>query len=381
MSLVSIITPMYYSEKYVKDFLHMMSSQDYKNIEIICVVDGSPDNTYNLAQTIAKEDERIKVVNQEHANAGVARNFGFSISKGDYVMFLDVDDIYQKDYVSKMVDLIEKTEADIGVCKYVAHDYLLNVSIPNQGYESSAIKKEIMSPEEIDDLFGNITLMGHNKIFSRKLIENNNLLFSSSTSLNDVVFVAKALLCADKIAFINESLYTYRRYHNEKSITSNRNDNKENMLSIYDDLYKWMEDKKIDKKYLKTFCKKFRGSFHANVRIDEDANFIENVANYLTTKTPWKDMKGKELFKEAGLSNLSPKIRKIINHHKRGTNIQRINKQYDNEITNIEMIKNIINRNNQTSIKIPLVQEFKWVLDDLGFVKAIKRTLLEFKVK
>ena len=93
MPLVSIITPMYYSEKYVKDFLHMMSSQDYKNIEIICIVDGSPDNTYNLLETIAKEDNRIKAVNQEHANAGVARNFGFSISKGDYVMFLDVDDI------------------------------------------------------------------------------------------------------------------------------------------------------------------------------------------------------------------------------------------------------------------------------------------------
>ena len=381
MPLVSIITPMYYSEKYVKDFLHMMSSQDYKNIEIICIVDGSPDNTYNLLETIAKEDNRIKAVNQEHANAGVARNFGFSISKGDYVMFLDVDDIYKKNYISKMVNLIERTKADIGVCKHITYDYALNVSFSDQGYESGVIRKETMSPEEIDDLFGSITLMGHNKIFSRKLIEDNNLSFSSSTSLNDMVFTAKALLCAKRISFINESLYTYRRCHNEKSITSNRHNNKESMLSIYDELYKWMEDKKINKKYLKTFCKKFRGSFHTNLRFEEDEKFVENVANYLSTKLPWVYMKEKELFKEAGLRSVAAKIKKIINSRKKGSGIQRINKQYDNEIANIEMIKNIINKNNQTNIKIPLIQEIKWVLDDFGFAKAIKRTLLEMKVK
>ncbi len=372
---------MYYSEKYVESFLHTMSAQDYKDIEIICVVDGSLDNTYHLACEVAKEDSRIKVINQEHAGAGEARNVGFSISKGDYVMFMDVDDLYPKNYVSKMVSLIEKTDADIGVCKFIVDNSWWNVKIPNQGYNGRNIKSEIMKPDEINSLFCDINVVVHNKIFKRKLIEENNLSFSKTTSINDISFMCKALVCANKIAFINESLYTYRKYHNKNSITTNRKQCKEDLFTVYEDIYEWLKSHKIEKKYLKTFCEKYRGSFRATGKTEEDEIFAKNVADYLLTSEPWVNMQGKELLKEAGLYSVASKIRKAINSFKKGEHIKEISAQYDNEIKNIDKIKELINSHGLANIKVPLVQEIKWVLDDLGLEKSIKTTLQDYRIK
>ena len=115
---VSIIIPMFRCESYVNTLLSSLLAQDFQDFEIICVIDGSPDNTLTLAQEFSKKDERIRVIPKEHGGAGTARNAGMDNARGDYLMFLDADDEFQNAFVGKMVYAMEKSNADIGVCQF-----------------------------------------------------------------------------------------------------------------------------------------------------------------------------------------------------------------------------------------------------------------------
>ena len=92
--LVSVIIPFYNEEQYIGDCLISLIKQTYKNIEIICVDDGSTDNGAMIVKAIQQSDSRISLIQQENMNAGTARNVGFSKAKGEYVLFLYVKMIF-----------------------------------------------------------------------------------------------------------------------------------------------------------------------------------------------------------------------------------------------------------------------------------------------
>lgn len=92
MCKVSIIIPIYNTEKYIKDCLDSVVNQTLDDIEIICINDGSTDNSLKLINDYAKRDKRIKVINQENKGQGTARNIGIKESKGEYIGFVDFDD-------------------------------------------------------------------------------------------------------------------------------------------------------------------------------------------------------------------------------------------------------------------------------------------------
>ena len=97
--LVSVIIPFYNEEQYIGDCLISLIKQTYKNIEIICVDDGSTDNGAMIVKAIQQSDSRISLIQQENMNAGTARNVGFSKAKGEYVLFLDSDDFFSPSMV------------------------------------------------------------------------------------------------------------------------------------------------------------------------------------------------------------------------------------------------------------------------------------------
>ena len=117
-SLVSIIIPVYKVEKYIDRCVTSIINQTYKNLEIILVDDGSPDNCGKICDDYAKMDERIKVIHKENGGLSDARNVGIESAKGNYISFVDSDDFIEKDMIELLLKEIEENNCDISICGY-----------------------------------------------------------------------------------------------------------------------------------------------------------------------------------------------------------------------------------------------------------------------
>ena len=111
--LVSVVMPVYNSEKYLKAALNSLLEQSYKNIEIICVNDGSTDHSLAILERMAASDRRIKIINQSNGGPAKARNAALDAAKGKYVSFVDSDDFVDKEMYSTLVEVAEKQKTDI----------------------------------------------------------------------------------------------------------------------------------------------------------------------------------------------------------------------------------------------------------------------------
>ena len=109
---ISVIIPVYNVEEYLCQCLESVIKQTLREIEIICIDDGSTDNSLKILQEYAQKDRRITVLKQENLHAGVARNAGLAVAKGEYIHFLDSDDWIDEETYAKLYDLITTTQAD-----------------------------------------------------------------------------------------------------------------------------------------------------------------------------------------------------------------------------------------------------------------------------
>lgn len=140
-SKVSVIIPMYNSEKYIKDCINSVINQTYKNLEIIVVDDASKDLSVDIINSI--KDERIKLIKlQKNNGVSIARNKGIEIAKGKYICFLDSDDIWELDKIEKQVVFIEKNNYEF---IYSNYDFLCNkkskiIDVPKKLTYNQAIK-------------------------------------------------------------------------------------------------------------------------------------------------------------------------------------------------------------------------------------------------
>ena len=117
---MSVIIPVYNAEEYVEDCIRSVFNQGVENVEIICVDDGSSDNSVAMIQQLAEQDHRIRVVRQENRSAGAARNHGMKYARGTYVHFLDADDRVRGGIYRKAIERMESSGADACVFQYHA---------------------------------------------------------------------------------------------------------------------------------------------------------------------------------------------------------------------------------------------------------------------
>ena len=118
MTEISIIVPVYNSEKYLKETIGSILNQTFQDFELICVNDGSKDNSLEILNYFKEEDERIIVINQENQGVSTARNNAISIAKGKYIAFLDSDDLMHPTFLEKMHQIIEQENSDVVYCDY-----------------------------------------------------------------------------------------------------------------------------------------------------------------------------------------------------------------------------------------------------------------------
>lgn len=114
--LVSIVVPIYNSQKYLKDVVERIVNQTYQNLEIILVNDGSTDNSGDICESYQKKDSRIVVIKKENGGLSSARNAGTKVAKGKYIAYIDSDDLVSKYYIEFLINNLKRNDADLSIC-------------------------------------------------------------------------------------------------------------------------------------------------------------------------------------------------------------------------------------------------------------------------
>lgn len=212
---ISIIMPVYNTEKYLVETIKSVRNQSFRNFEIICVDDGSTDNTVRILENIAQKDHRFTILHQKNAGAGAARNHGFSHAKGKYVIFLDSDDLFSPKLLEKLYDAAEAANADISTCNFVKFgdfvglDYCVGIHtewLP-QGIQVFSYKD---CPSHIMSV---VNPTPWNKLYRSDFIRENNLKYEEISSSNDITFAAVSVATAQRVTFVPDYLVQYRVGH------------------------------------------------------------------------------------------------------------------------------------------------------------------------
>ena len=116
--LISVIVPVYNTADYLHICLNSILSNTYKNLEVICVNDGSKDNSSQILHELAEKDSRVKIIEQENQGVSVARNNALDAANGEYISFVDSDDWLHPQYYEILLYLLEEKKSDIAVCQF-----------------------------------------------------------------------------------------------------------------------------------------------------------------------------------------------------------------------------------------------------------------------
>lgn len=206
--LISVIIPVFNVGDFIEKCIQSVLAQDYRNIEIIIVDDGSTDASPIICDQYAETDTRIKVIHKRNEGVSMARNIGVDISNGDYCCFIDGDDFIEKNYISKMYDAIKTYETDMVCCGC----WRENVNGSVIWERKAEFTKVFNRREAILELFTPTSFVGWpwNKMFKLSIIQKNNIRFDENLRYcEDEIFVLQYLLKSKGCCYIKEQLYHY----------------------------------------------------------------------------------------------------------------------------------------------------------------------------
>ncbi len=233
---ISVIIPAYRAERSIRECLDSVLAQNISNIEIICVDDGSDDKTPEILDEYAQKDSRIILLSQKNMYAGVARNRGIEIARGEYVTFLDADDFYLPDALEKMLSIAKKHNLDFVKAGFSYLDtqsseryrtlYSMNSAIGalDRGRVLNFAKKPLR--------LLNIADVPWNAVYKRSFLEKNAIRFNNLQCVNDHSFYIHCLLCAERIMVFDFPVVCYRVSQAE-SLTGDKANRFENQIASY----------------------------------------------------------------------------------------------------------------------------------------------------
>lgn len=266
--MISIIMPIHNTGEYLNESIESLLRQTYENFELICVDDASDDViTRKLLQKYMKQDNRIKlIVLDEKHGAANARNIGMKAAYGEYIIFLDADDIFDITMLEKMYTSIWKNDAEVCICGYKIYSDIekrvVNTIFPVQ---KEGVTNRIFQLKEM----GENGLMccsraPWSKLCKKSFLVENNIYFQNLSSSNDVFFSCMCSICAKKIVYCQNGLpLVSYRFFNKNQISANRNPIDSFRAFIF--LLDVRGEKKSEKEYiqivyalLKTICGELR---------------------------------------------------------------------------------------------------------------------------
>ena len=224
MAKVSIIIPVYNTEKHLKECLNSVINQTLKDIEIICVNDGSTDNSSKILEEYAQKDERIKVINQENKGLSGARNTGLRYITSEYCYFLDSDDYIEPNLLKTACSIFNNNDADyicFGSELFVEGDNIIQEIPPMQEY----LRIKFKGNRKVNfDIGQNQNIHVWNKIFKTSIIKKNNIRFIEGLLYEDIFFTWYYFFLSNRIYFEPRIFHHYRVHSNSimEKATSNK---------------------------------------------------------------------------------------------------------------------------------------------------------------
>ena len=225
---ISVIIPVYNTEKYLERCLKSVLTNTYENLEILCINDGSVDNSILILEKLAETDDRIKVISKENGGVASARNLGIALATGELISFIDSDDVINSQYFKHLLEIMNQYQADIVSCGYKMFSEYKEVEEyeENTEFTEEVVLFDNNTALEIDNM--NQTVWG--KLFRKDVI--NNISFSTKVIPGEDTLFNHCLLSQDnylKIARTDNPLYYY--YIN-RSDSIMHNINNENYLRL-----------------------------------------------------------------------------------------------------------------------------------------------------
>ncbi len=230
---VSVIVPVYNTRTYLPQCLDSLCGQTLKEIEILCIDDGSTDGSAEYLEEAAKRDGRIRVFRENNTGAGAARNIGLLEAKGAYLAFLDSDDFAEPQMLERMYREAWDAAADICVCQARRwhEDLKIYTDLPGAMREELLPDLQVFSWEDMPDaIFDAFHNWPWNKLFRREFIELEDIAFQELHRTNDLYFTCRALIAADRIVLVKECLVNYR----VGTRTSSQDTNRDYPLDFYE---------------------------------------------------------------------------------------------------------------------------------------------------
>ena len=313
---VSVIVPVYNTEKYLKQCLNSILNQTLQNIELICVDDESTDSSLEILKKYKERDNRVHILQQKNKGAGAARNYAMKFAHGEYLIFLDSDDFFEPEMLEKAVKKCEKDLSDI--CIFGSQNYIEESGNTSPSFflkEKFIPKSESFVPLKFNYLFNIVTPHPWNKLIKHQIITDNHLSFMEIPRTNDYYFIYMTMLCAKKISICKEIFVNYRIHDNSLQQT-----NSTSPLSFYEAykaLYNSLNEKGLFTGNIKNsfFNNILSGGYYNLYSQKNDKSFFE-ILNIIRT----------DYFPKLGFDNFN--------------DVQALDNEYEKYLEELSLIKN-----------------------------------------
>lgn len=289
--LISIIVPIYKVEKYLKKCIESILKQTYKNIEIILVDDGSPDNCGKICDYYKQMDKRIKVIHKNNGGLSEARNYGIREARGDYLLFVDSDDFIAENICEILINNINKYSADMAICNFY---YVFENKKAIKNEMSSKKDVQVLEKENIiREYFLNYSVdlnVAWNKLYKKDIFKGKNaILFPVGKLHEDTYIMYKIYYNLNRLVRINKPLYYYRQ-RNDSIISSFSIKNVEDIMGYIKDYYIFSKNVDEDLKQMiqieciKQYIGCIRRSMKANI-FNDVKYLIYDMRNIIINNT------------------------------------------------------------------------------------------------
>ena len=207
---VSIIVPVYNVEQYLKECIESILAQTWKNFEVILVDDGSTDSSGKICDEYSQKKEFISVIHKKNGGLSSARNAGIDVAQGDYLAFIDSDDVVHPRYLSELVAIVKREKADLAACNFCVGSLC-------RWKNSSEVKYDIRCNEDVLKKMNDndvVVTVAWNKLYHSKFFREYGLRYPVGKIHEDMFLTPQILYYTKKMVITNEQLYFYRQREN-----------------------------------------------------------------------------------------------------------------------------------------------------------------------
>ncbi|MCD8124924.1 MAG: glycosyltransferase [Lachnospiraceae bacterium] len=288
MIKVSVIIPVYNVSAYLRQCLDSVSKQTLSEIEVICIDDGSTDDSLSILQEYEQSDPRFHVLTQKNCYAGVARNRGLEQAQGEYVIFWDADDYFALDALELLYQRAKAFDADICICDAQNFDTDTGKLLAHSYFHKPFPEEEVFSVKTFKERFFTFTSpVIWNKLIRRNLLLEEEIRFQDIQHINDALGTFLALVCAKRIVLLEKKLIYYR-VNRADSLVSTYGNKNDSVFLVYRCLKDELEKRGVleDEEVLRGFHNKVLGIYLYTMKY---CNTYEQCREY------YQEMKEKEL--------------------------------------------------------------------------------------